>query len=137
MNPLLAGNPYAQYQQAQIDTASPERLLLMLYEGAIRFLNAGKKGILDRKFEVAHQNIVKAQDILVEFMATLNMKDGGEFAQNLFDLYEYLNNRLSLANAQKNAAIVDEVLAFVRDLHESWIVAAKNVAAERKLGASA
>lgn len=132
MNPLLAGNPYAQYQQAQVDTASPERLLLMLYEGAIRFLNAARKGILDRNVEVAHQNIVKAQDILVEFMATLNMKDGGEFAQNLFDLYDYLNGRLSLANAEKNVSIIDEVLGFVRDLHEAWVVAAKNVAAERK-----
>lgn len=135
MNPLLAGNPYAQYQQAQVDTASPERLLLMLYEGAIRFLNAGRKGILERKYEVAHQNIVKAQDIITEFMATLNMKDGGEFAQNLFDLYEYLNNRLTLANTQKNAAIVDEVLGFVKELHEAWVAAAKNVAAERKASA--
>lgn len=131
MNPLLAGNPYAQYQQAQIDTASPERLLLMLYEGAIRFLNAGKKAILERKFDVAHTNIVKAQDIIVEFMATLNMKDGGEFAKNLFDLYEYLNRRLSDANMSKNAAIIDEVLGFVRDLHEAWVQAAKNLAAER------
>lgn len=135
MNPLLAGNPYAQYQQAQIDTASPERLLLMLYEGAIRFLNAGKKAILERKFDQAHTNIVKAQDIIVEFMATLNMKDGGQFAKNLFDLYEYLNQRLSEANMTKSAPIVDEVLGFVRELHEAWIVAAKNVAAER--GASA
>jgi flagellar protein FliS len=135
MNPLLAGNPYAQYQQAQVDTASPERLLLMLYEGAIRFLNAGRKGILERKYEMAHQNIVKAQDIITEFMATLNMKDGGEFAQNLFDLYEYLNNRLTLANTQKDAAIVEEVLGFVKELHEAWGVAAKNVAAERKASA--
>jgi len=135
MNPLLAGNPYAQYQQAQVDTASPERLLLMLYEGAIRFLNAGRKGILERKYEVAHQNIVKAQDIITEFMATLNMKDGGEFAQNLFDLYEYLNGRLTQANLQKDVAIVDEVLGFVRELHEAWVIAAKNVAAERKASA--
>ena len=135
MNPLLAGNPYAQYQQAQVDTASPERLLLMLYEGAIRFLNAGRKGILERKFEVAHQNIVKAQDIITEFMATLNMKDGGEFAQNLFDLYEYLNARLTVANVQKDVTIVDEVLGFVREPHEAWVIAAKNVAAERKASA--
>lgn len=132
MNPLLAGNPYAQYQQAQVDTASPERLLLMLYEGAIRFLNAARKGLDERKFDVAHQNIVKAQDILVEFMATLNMKDGGEVAQNLFDLYEYLNRRLGQANLEKSVALVDEVLGFVRDLHEAWVIAAKNVAAERK-----
>ena len=129
MNPY---NPYAQYQQAQVDTASPERLLLMLYEGAIRFLNAAKKGLVDRKFEAAHQNIVRAQDILTEFMATLNMKDGGEIAQNLFDLYEYLNRRLTEANLQKSEPIVDEVLGFVRELHEAWVVAAKNVAAERK-----
>ena len=135
MNPLLAGNPYSQYQQTQVDTASPERLLLMLYEGAIRFLNAGRKGILERKYEMAHQNIVKAQDIITEFMATLNMKDGGEFSQNLFDLYDYLNARLSVANVQKDPAIVEEVLGFVRELHEAWVVAAKNVAAERKASA--
>lgn len=132
MNPRLAGNPYAQYQQAQVDTASPERLLLMLYEGAIRFLNAARKGLDERKFDVAHHNIVKAQDILVEFMATLNMKDGGEVAQNLFDLYEYLNRRLGQANLEKSVALVDEVLGFVRELHEAWVIAAKNVAAERK-----
>lgn len=137
MNPLLAGNPYAQYQQAQVDTASPERLLLMLYEGMIRFLNTGRKAIVERKPDIAHHNLVRAQDILVELMATLNMKDGGEIAQNLFDLYDYLNGRLTQANLEKSVGIVDEVLGFVRDLHEAWIVAAKNVAAEKKLGASA
>lgn len=131
MNPLIAGNLYAQYQQTQIDTATPERLLLMLYEGLIRFLNAGKQAILDHNFEVAHRNIVKAQDIILEFMATLNMKDGGEVARNLFDLYEYFNSRLAQANVSKNAEIVDEVLNLVRPLHEAWVVAAKNVAAER------
>ena len=137
MNPSFAGNPYAQYQQIQVDTASPERLLLMLYEGLIRFLNAGKQGIVDRKFDVAHRNITKAQDIILEFMATLNMQDGGEVAQNLFDLYDYFNNRLRQANLTKNAEIVDEVLGFVRQLHEAWVAAAKNVAAERKASVTA
>lgn len=135
MTQMLAGNPYAQYQQAQLETAPPERLLIMLYEGAIRFCNAARKGIEERNYQKAHDNFLRVQAIITELMATLNMQDGGEVAQNLFNLYEFLNHQLTLANTQKSVDRLDEALAIIRDLHEAWVQAAKNVGAAKKASA--
>ena len=102
-------NPYLkQYRQTQIDTAPKEQILLMLYDGAVRFLNQAKAGFAEKNIEKIHNNIVKVQNIITEFESTLDMKTGGEFAQNLFALYEYINNQLLLANIKKREECLDE-----------------------------
>lgn len=135
MTQMLAGNPYAQYQQAQLETAPPERLLIMLYEGAIRFCNAARKGIEERNYQKANDNFLRVQAIITELMATLNMDAGGEVAANLFDLYEFINRTLTEANVQKNVQKLDEAVVIIRDLHEAWVQAAKNVGALKKASA--
>lgn len=137
MNPMLAQNPFAQYQQAQIETAPREQLLLMLYDGAIRFSNIAKKAIEDKDFSLANTHCIKVQNILTELMVTLDMEVGGEFAQNLFDLYDYMNRRTMEANMQKAAEPLDEILTHLKELRMAWAQAAKNVGALKAAQATA
>lgn len=119
-------NPYLkQYRQTQIDTAPKEQILLMLYDGAVRFLNQAKVGFAEKNIEKIHNNIVKVQNIITEFESTLDMKTGGEFAQNLFALYEYINNQLLLANIKKREECLDEALKHMTELRDTWRQAVK------------
>lgn len=125
-------NPYLkQYQQTQVQTASPEKILIMLYDGAIQFLNKAKIGIQNRNIEETHNNIVGAQRIITEFMNTLDMKSGGQVAVNLFNLYEYLHHRLVQANLKKDAEMIDEVLGHLKELKSTWEEAIKIASRER------
>jgi len=137
MNPMLANNPYAQYQQTQIETAPPERLLLMLYDGAIRFTNVAKKAIDDKDFSTCHTYCIKVQNILTELMVTLKMDVGGELARNLFDLYEYLTHLTIQANVSKTTGPLEEVLMHLKELREAWAQAAKNVGVMKSAQATA
>lgn len=124
-------NPYLkQYQQTQINTASKEQILLMLYDGAVRFLNQAKVGFAEKNIEKIHNNIVKVQNILTEFEASLDMENGGEFANNLFALYEFMSRQLSEANIKKNEAALDIVLKHMTELRDTWREAVKKFKAE-------
>ena len=125
-------NPYLkQYQQTQVQTASPEKLLIMLYDGAIQFLNKAKVGIVNKNIEETHNNIIGAQRIISEFMNTLDLNVGGDVARNLYNLYEYLNHRLVQANMKKDETMVDEVIVHLKDLKQTWEEAIKIAARER------
>jgi flagellar protein FliS len=121
-------NPYQQYRQQQVNTATPDKLLIMLYDGAIRFCSQAKMAIENKQFEQSHVNLTKAQNIIVEFMTTLNMDY--EISQNLYSLYDYLYNRLVEANIKKDTAIIDEVVGFLTDLRKTWAEAAAKLKAE-------
>lgn len=114
-------NPYLkQYQTSQIQTASPEKILIMLYDGAIQFLNKAKKELENKNIQEVHNNIVGAQKIISEFMNTLDMEIGGATAVNLYNLYEYMHFRLVQANIKKDVEMVDEVLVHLKDLKATW-----------------
>lgn len=126
-------NPYLnQYKKAQVQTASPEQILLMLYDGAIRFLNQAKVHMENKNVEESHTNIIKAQRIITEFMSSLDMDLGGEMAANLFNLYEYLHYRLVQANIKKDLEAIDEVLGHLRSLRQTWEEAIKIAAKEKE-----
>ncbi len=114
-------NPYLkQYKQTQVETAPREQILLMLYDGAVKFLHMAKQGFAEKNIEKIHNNIIKTQKILTEFQATLDMENGGTFAKNLYSLYEYLNNRLMEANIKKREDCLDEVIRHVTGLRDTW-----------------
>lgn len=126
-------NPYLnQYKKAQVETATPEQILIMLYDGAIRFLNQAKVHIQNKDIEQSHINIIKAQRIITEFMSSLDMELGGEMAQNLFNLYEYLHYRLVQANIKKDLDALEEVLGHLRSLKATWEEAIKIAAREKE-----
>lgn len=125
-------NPYLkQYQKNQIETATPEKILILLYDGAIQYLNKAKIALSDNNIEQIHNNIVGCENIILEFMGTLNLKEGGSLAHNLYRLYEYLYNTLVSANLNKNVKQVDEVLDHLKGLRETWQKAIDIANAER------
>lgn len=109
-----------QYKKTAVNTASKEQILLMLYDGAIKFLHKAKIAFEANDIEQIHINITKAERIITEFQSTLDMENGGKFAQELYSLYEYLNNRLFLANMKKRTDYVDEVLKHLTELRDTW-----------------
>jgi len=95
----------------------------MLYEGLIVFIKRGKQEIESGNPAQAHISIVKAQDILTELMSNLNMEY--PISHNLFQLYDYMKQRLVAANIKKDTDILDEVLTFAEELRDTWAQAAK------------
>jgi len=122
---MAVSNPYAQYQSNQVTTAGPDKLLLMAYDGAIRFAKIGREkinaGILDEK----SINIGKSQAIIVELLMTLNPEPASELVSNLANLYEYIFNRLTEANLNDDARAADEVVGILSDLRDAWGQAAQ------------
>jgi flagellar secretion chaperone FliS len=117
-------HPYAKnaenYLRQSVETASQEQLLLMLYDGAIRFLNLAKKGIETKDIEKSHKNLLNAQHIISHFMDTLDLDIGGDVARNLMTLYEYLHWRLVQANIKKDIGMINEVLSHLTQLKGTW-----------------
>lgn len=112
-------NPYQQYQEQSIMTASPGELTLMLYNGCIKFINQAKLFIEQKNIEKANNAIIRAQDIIQELMVTLNMDY--EISKNLAALYDYMNRRLIDANISKDTQILEEILDMVTELRDTWI----------------
>jgi flagellar protein FliS len=120
---------YEQYRQTSIQTAPPEQLIVMLYDGAIRSLEQAKLAIQAGKDP--SDAIAKAQDIFAELAASLNLS-AGEIAGNLAQLYNFWIQRLFQAQIHREATMVDEVNTMVRDLREAWATIA---AQQRRLEA--
>ena len=113
-----------QYQQNSIMTATPEELTLMLYNGCIKGIRLAKIGLEDKDYEKANLYMCKAQAIIRELRATLDMKY--DISQNLYELYTYFLDRLIEANVKKESSILDEVEQFVSDLRDTWAEAMKD-----------
>lgn len=116
-------NPYQQYQNNVVNTSTPQELTLMLYNGLVRFLKLAHQGIEEKDIEKANNNIIKSQNIVVEFMCTLDMQY--EVSKGLFALYDYMNRRLIEANIKKDKAIVEEIIGFAEELRDTWAQAMK------------
>ena len=114
----MTKNPYEQYKNNSIATASPAELTLMLYEGAIKFGNIAIKAIEEKDIQKAHVNIIKVQRIIDEFRNTLDFKY--PVAKDFDRVYEYLERRLLEANMTKDAEIVEEVVTHLRSMRDTW-----------------
>ncbi len=111
---------YDIYKDTEIQTADQGKLIIMLYEGAIRFLNIAINNMDFRKYDIVNNNIIKAQDIITELMLSLNMEQGGEIAQNLFNIYAYMKKRLLEGNIGKDPKILQEVVRHLTNLKSAW-----------------
>ncbi len=121
----MTAQAYDQYQKTSMDTLTPGRLLLMLYDGAIKNISIAREAIENKDVNTAHLNIVIAQKIMVELMTTLNMEYS--IAENLYALYEYMYNQLVAANVKKDVALLMEVQEFLCDLRQTWDQAIKSL----------
>lgn len=109
-----------QYQKTTVETASNEKILIMLYDGAIQFLNKAKIALAEKNWEQSHNNLMGAQRIIDEFINTIDKEPNPELAQNLISLYEYFIARLVQANMKHEIAPIDEVLKFLKELKSTW-----------------
>lgn len=117
------------YLTNTIMQASKEELTLMLYNGAIKFCNLAILSINNKDVQEAHANIIKVQNIIQEFQASLNNEF--EVAKSFAVMYEYLQERLVEANIKKDPSILEEVNGFLRELRDTW-KEAMNIAKGKK-----
>lgn len=115
----MTTNPYAQYQNSKILTASPAELTLMLYDGAIKFGNIAIQAMNEKDIQKAHTNIVKVERIIEEFRSTLNRDY--PVAQDFDNVYVYLLQRLLECNISKNPEIMEEIVSHLRSMRETWV----------------
>lgn len=115
---MAINNGYAAYANNRVMTASPAELTLMLYEGAIKFCNIAIMGVEEGNIQKSHTNIVKVENILSEFQATLNHKY--PVAKDFDSVYTYLKERLVEANFKKDKDILEEVLEHLRTMRDTW-----------------
>ncbi|PKL13412.1 MAG: flagellar export chaperone FliS [Spirochaetae bacterium HGW-Spirochaetae-6] len=124
---------HAQYKETQILTASPGKLIVMLYDGAISSMQAACEFITKKEhYDKANSQLIKAQEIIGELLSSLDLKVGGDFASKMQSLYAYMIKRLMEANFKKDKEPVLEVLKYMQDLRESWAIAAQKTGSDPK-----
>ena len=127
-------NAYSAYQKNNVSTASQGRLVVLLYEGAVKHLTAAKNlfgpenKLKPNQIEQFGIHIQKTQAIITELQVSLDMEKGGEIAKNLMALYIFFNRQLTDANIKKDKAIVESILKMMSELCESWRQAAASSA---------
>jgi len=121
---MNSANKLSAYRANAVNSATPENLVVMMYDGAIRFLGAAIRAFehedpLDFNLNI-HENITKTQAIVRELNHALDLENGGELAHSLSGLYVYFDNRLQEANISKNKEIIEEILRRISDLRDAW-----------------
>jgi len=117
---MNSSNALNVYQQNSVNTASKEKLMLMLFEGLVKFIRQAIAAIEEKDISRTNTNLIKAQNIVSEFRCTLNFEAGGEISKSLDLLYDYMYRRLIEANTKKDAQIAKEVLDFAEELQETF-----------------
>ena len=113
-------NPYAQYRQNSVETASPTRLVVMLYDGAIRFLSQALAAMQAKQHAQQSVLIGKAQAIIAHLHDTLDAEAGRAFAGSLSGIYTALLRTLTEANIKNQPQPVEDALGVLRELRETW-----------------
>jgi flagellar protein FliS len=122
----MVAKGYAQaYRSTAVLTASPGMLVLMLFDGALKSMAMAREAFKCpstdfKRFETINTHLIKSQRILVELQGGLDMKNGGEFSQNMHRLYDYYRRRLFEANMRKDVGPVIEVEGLVRVIRDAW-----------------
>lgn len=125
---------YNAYKETNVKTASQGRLVVLLYEEAVRQLTLASSLFSEdsnlpvQNIERFGKSILKSQEIITELQVSLDMEKGGEIAKNLMALYIFFNRQLTDANIKKDKAIVESILNMMSELCESWRQAAASSA---------
>lgn len=107
------------YKNNSVNYASKEQLLLMLVDGAVKFAKQAKDAINKKDIKNAHEYLTRTQDIFVELMISLD-KNAGEWASNLFNIYEFIKNELFQINIEKNEERLDKLMPVIEDVRDTW-----------------
>ncbi len=119
---MMNNNPYAAYRTTQTVTASKTQLLVMLHDGAIRFLAQSAVAVKKKDYETKSINLNKAIAIVDHLWGTLDMERGGEIAENLERIFLYLRGRLLEFNVSDDLSIIKEVMQHLREIRSAWAI---------------
>lgn len=107
------------YKKNQVNTATSEQLVLMLYDGARKFVKQSLKSLQEEDMQAAHYNLLRAQDIITELMCGVD-PSAGEIADKFIYFYRYMLNQLIQANLKKDSCYAEEVLTMLDDIRSAW-----------------
>lgn len=114
-----------KYKQSSISTATPEELTLMLYNGAIKFMNIAKYSIEKKEMEKAHNSLLRAQDIILELNYSLDMKY--DISKEMRELYEFVMSKLVDGNISKDIKSIEEAIDITSEMRDTWKEVIKQV----------
>jgi flagellar secretion chaperone FliS len=127
-------NPYQKYKTTSVQSASREKILLMLYEGAIKFTKLAIKACDEKKIAERGYNIGRAYDIVMELNNTLDHKVGGEISKNLEGLYIFMMGQYTKANISGEPTPLKSNLKMLETLHDGWVQAVEKIKKEQEGG---
>ncbi len=110
----------AAYQDNTVSTQNKGRLIVLLYDGAIKFMKLAIRELEAGNQEAKGQYINRAADIITELNAILDMEQGGEIAANLRKLYTFMNDRLAQANIKRDPNMIRDVIKLMEELNQGW-----------------
>ena len=121
---MQLANYARSYKAAAIGTATPGQLVLMLFDGALRFLSTALHGFevenIGQRFEQVNNNLIKTQRIVRELQSSLDLKAGGEFSATMHALYDFMLEELVKANLKKDPVPVRNVERLIAELRDAW-----------------
>ena len=122
------------YKKASVNTLDQNKLIIMLYDGAIKNANFAVQYMESGEIEKVHDSLIKTKNIVTELLATLNMDQGGEIAKNLKSLYSYMFSQLVEANMEKKSEPVLAVIDLLKELRGAWVQIREKKKPEEKKG---
>ncbi len=111
---------FKAYQRTNVETASQGKLIVMLFSRAVQCVEEAKRGLEPLDVMRVHKALIKAQDIVAELRASLNIEAGGDIARNLDRTYEYIHHRLITANIKKEVDAMDECIDHLVGFRDTW-----------------
>jgi flagellar protein FliS len=129
---LSRNDPLRSYKETQIKTATPGKLVVMLYDGAVKYLSLALEALNSRhhSYDRVSEQLIRTQDIITELMVSLDFERGGDIARSLFNLYMWMNRQLLDGNIRKDTAPLESVRAVLRELRYAWAETADKAGAE-------
>jgi len=112
--------PPRAYRESAVLSAQPEQLIVMLYDGARRFLGQAAIAMGDGRVELAHRKLRRTEDILLHLREVLDMEQGGEIATRLQSIYLFCQSYLLKARLDRDPAKIDRVSAMLGELRDAW-----------------
>lgn len=124
---------YQQYKKTSVESASREKLLLMMYEGAIKYIKRAQLAMEKKDIAGRGENIGRAFDIVIELNSTLNHEVGGDLAANLEQLYMFITDQLTQANVRGKVEHLENALRVLTTLYEGWTQAIEKIKKEEQV----
>lgn len=114
------------YKQREIQTASPGKIVVMLYDGALKNLNIAENAYRNKNYEQKSNALTKVSDIVSELMGSLNLEKGGEIAERLQSLYVYILQKIIDADINKNMKALEESRRILSELRDAFATITKS-----------